>query len=140
MVDILTIQRFMSKVIQSRNCWEWTGAKNWVGYGQFRFNKKFGLAHRFSYELFKEEIPDNLEIDHLCRNRLCVNPDHLEAVTHKINMNRGNGGKACWKFQKSKTHCPHGHEYTKENTRIYKNKRFCRKCSVIKSRNFKLKN
>jgi hypothetical protein len=124
------IERFMSKIIKTNSCWEWTAFKNRDGYGRFKLNGKMILSHRVSYELFKEDIPDGLTIDHLCRNRDCVNPDHLEVVTHEENVKRGDIGL----WQKLKTHCPQGHEYTKENTSVHKNKRKCRKCDRIRAK------
>ncbi len=83
------IDRFISKIIVSpNNCWEWQGSKTKEGYGRFSFNNIMIIAHRFSYEIHKECIPRELEIDHLCRNRKCVNPNHLETVTHKENIRR----------------------------------------------------
>jgi len=99
--------RFWCKVELSGSCWNWTACLNQYGYGCFLFNKKPVLSHRFSYELFKEEIPTELVIDHLCRNRSCVNPDHMETVTIKENIRRG--------YWAQKTHCPKGHPYSGEN-------------------------
>ena len=114
-------------------CWNWLGNKNGNGYGQF---KKFGKVirlHKFSYEFFKGIVPLGLEIDHLCRNRACFNPKHLESVTHKENMSRatysrvGHGNN----WQKKKTHCPYGHEYILENLVKSAKWRTCRICKNI---------
>ena len=70
-----------------KNCWQWTAAKC-LGYGRFGFNKKTLLAHRISYTLIKGEIPRGLVLDHICRNTSCVNPEHLDIVTHKENIQR----------------------------------------------------
>lgn len=116
--------RFFSKVQKTETCWIWTRCKR-EGYGTIQIDKKPVYAHRFSYELHKGPIPEGLELDHICRNPSCVNPDHLEPVTHKTNMHRGNTGK----FNKKKTHCPRGHEYSEINTYFHKGSRFCRKCN-----------
>lgn len=110
------------------SCWNWTSADNGTGYGQISINDKTFLAHRISYQLFRGKIPEDLHIDHLCRNRGCVNPDHLEAVTHKENMIRGRSNN------RLKTHCPQGHEYTEDNTYVSGNKRTCKTCRRIKDK------
>jgi hypothetical protein len=125
----------MSKIIQSRNCWIWIGAKIWSGYGQFGLNGKLKLAHRVSYELFKEDIPEGLQLDHLCKNRSCVNPDHLEIVTTQENTRRGLTGKINHHKLKN-THCPQGHPYSEENTYLYNNGRKCRECSKVRMREY----
>lgn len=83
------MDRFMIYVSPEPNsgCWVWMAEINWLGYGQFMRSGRVGSAqaHRTSYELFRGPIPDGLHIDHLCRNRWCVNPHHLEAVTHHEN-------------------------------------------------------
>lgn len=93
------------------DCWLWHGAHTGNGYGRFDTDGHY-LAHRFSYELHKGPIPYGLVIDHLCRVRNCVNPAHLEAVTQRENIIRGELGKE----REKSTHCGNGHEYTSENT------------------------
>lgn len=111
-------------------CWNWTRFKQKVGYGTFRIGNKSLLAHRVAYELEYGPILDGLEIDHLCGNKSCVRPDHLEAVTREENMRRApTWGR--WK-NAAKTHCPHGHEYTEENTFRHKDGR--RECLICKRR------
>lgn len=84
--------RFVAKarIYSPDECWEWTGAQDSNGYGHMRDGARTVKAHRFSYETAVGPIPGGLEIDHLCRNRLCVNPDHLEPVTDRENWIRGN--------------------------------------------------
>lgn len=110
------------------SCWEWTANRSGAGYGLFWNGVRKVYAHRWSYEHYREPIPDGLELDHLCRNRLCVHPSHLEAVTHKENCARGVAGRDGAERQRAKTHCPQGHEYDEANTYRYKGRRFCRSC------------
>ena len=122
-----TIERFWSKVEKTNSCWFWKGPLH-SGYGKLGSNNMGVLAHRFSYELLIGPIPKGLEIDHLCRNKSCVNPEHLEPVTHRENTRRGNTGA----HNAMKTHCKHGHEFSKENT-VYQTcgsnlMRRCRTC------------
>lgn len=99
-------ERFWAKVDVGL-CWEWT-ASTIEGYGQFWSGSKRMLAHRYCWELLVGPIPKGLQIDHLCRNPLCVNPDHLEPVTSQVNTLRGNNFSA---HEARRTHCPKGHEY-----------------------------
>ena len=108
-------------------CWLWTGAKNKLGYGRFSLGGWHGKligAHVFAYVQLVGPIPDGLEPDHLCRNPSCVNPAHLEPVTHSINLQRGLTGKIK-NPQTAKTHCPKGHPYDYVNRQ---GKRECRTC------------
>lgn len=91
MHDAGLIARFWKKVNKTETCWEWTGALTSKGYGHLRRTRvrTMAAAHRLSYELHKGMIPDDLVLDHLCRNRKCCNPDHLEAVTVAENNLRG---------------------------------------------------
>lgn len=113
--------RFWSKVQVTEGCWEWTAGRNANGYGVFWLDGKMHLAHRLSFGA----APGSPELDHLCRNRPCIRPDHLEPVSHKINMQRGHFG--------SKIECRWGHEYTEENTFITKatGARHCRICQNV---------
>lgn len=81
--------RFWSKVDASGDCWEWIGRQDKHGYGEFDFQRRPHRAHRISYTLLMGEVPSGMELDHLCRNPRCVNPDHLEPVTHRENSLRG---------------------------------------------------
>ena len=112
-------------------CWLWSGAIADTGYGSIRTSRpepRTLLAHRLSYELTNGPIPEGLELDHKCRVRCCVNPEHLEPVTHSVNHRRGIG------FNRRKMHCPKGHSYAGENLRIGirgdgSKFRMCRICS-----------
>jgi hypothetical protein len=117
---------FMEKVLKTKTCWIWQRPPNSRGYGQIKINKIMHLVHRMSYETFRGIIPKGLQIDHLCRNKLCVNPNHLEVVTLKENVLRGIGITA---VNSRKTHCKNGHKFSKENTYIFPNgSRRCRRC------------
>jgi hypothetical protein len=123
--------RFWPKVVVG-DCWEWTAGRSADGYGIFAFGEKRGsseTAHRVAWKMLVGAIPEGTELDHLCRNRACVNPDHLEPVTHADNMRRA----FCGEIHARKTHCPQGHEYTDENTYRNAGKRHCRKCMKTRS-------
>lgn len=120
-------------------CWLWTGYITEGGYGRFgvavdgsrqRHGWEIKRAHRVVYELYRGQIPNGLDLDHLCRVRSCVNPDHLEPVTRSANLRR------CDRSHLRKSHCKHGHELseTKSGTRL------CRVCSAASSRAFRSRN
>lgn len=121
--DIRRFESYFDKT--GSGCWLWTGGRQISGYGHFtlEFRKQF-RAHRFSYELYIGKIPKHLEIDHLCKTRPCVNPKHLEPVTHKQNQERG--------YWASRKECYNGHLYTDNNIHYAKDgSRRCRKCSYV---------
>ena len=104
----------MAKVDTSGDCWIWLAARV-KGYGRFWVNGHTPPAHRWFYEQVRGPIDSELVLDHLCRNPSCVNPAHLEPVTDAVNVLRGVGPAA---QNARKTRCPHGHEYTPENTLV----------------------
>ena len=113
-------------------CWLWTGSLTSTGYGQISIHSRPRPAHRVSYILLKGPIPRNLEIDHLCRVRRCVNPNHLEPVTRSENTKRGMAGKAAATRAQERTHCKKGHELTGDNIRgAEKGKRLCKICYEV---------
>lgn len=119
-------QRFLAKVQDGEpGCWEWAGSRDRDGYGRFKLDGRPQMAHRVAFELWRGEIPDGLQIDHLCRNPGCVNPNHLEVVTSRENTLRGEGPAA---ENGRKTHCKRGHEFTEENTYLSAKGRECRIC------------
>lgn len=121
-------QRFWEKVDSEdpAECWIWKGHTTCGGYGRFRMDGHNVFAHRFAYESIVGPIPDGLPLDHLCRNRACVNPAHLEPVTHKVNILRGESPSA---RNATKTHCKRGHIFDRHNTyHIRTGGRACKQC------------
>lgn len=134
------IDRLMERVDAEGDCWIWIGRIGPNGYGIFsadgqgRRGKPAVVAHRMVWGELVGDIADGLELDHLCRNRPCVNPDHLEPVTRTENVRRGMAGA----IKRAKTHCAQGHQYTPENTYTYgpQNFRGCRTCRRAASLKF----
>lgn len=125
-------ERFRAKycVDPKTGCWIWIASEKGNGYGQFSDAEgRVRSAHRVAYELFIGAIPEGLQIDHLCRNRACVNPSHMEPVTNKENTLRGVGFAA---VNAAKTHCAAGHPYSADNTYVTSlGHRQCRECRRI---------
>lgn len=122
------MERFWAKFDQGQNgCWNWTGATSALGYGRFWFADQMRWAHRVAYELLVGPVPDGHELDHLCRNPSCVNPVHLEPVTHRENVLRGAAPAAILVHA---TRCKHGHPFDEVNTyvRPKSGTRDCRTC------------
>lgn len=115
-------------------CWLWLLSTNSHGYGKIKHLGKSAGAYRLSYELLVGPIASGYEIDHLCRTRSCVNPDHMEAVSRRTNTLRGISPAA---QHARKTHCIHGHEFTEENTIREGTGRHCRECMRETHRRFR---
>jgi len=136
--------RFWAKVRFTGACWEWTGSTTPGGYGHIGAGGHDGqtlLAHRVAYQLLVGPISTGLTLDHLCRNRRCVNPDHLEPVTGRENTTRGRvpGGALYEKgmhYRSRWTHCPRGHEFTEANTSLKGGRRRCRECARIRNNKY----
>ena len=126
-------ERFWSKVEKTGSCWIWKGSENGEGYGFFHIDQGKMLAHRVAYEWAKGPIPEAMTLDHLCRNRACVNPDHLEPVTRRENILRGTSISA---INSQKTRCLRGHLLAGDNLRvaIRKDGRSYRQCRICMNR------
>ena len=130
--------RFLGRIrVSDNNCWEWTGTKSKYGYAVMEINYRQVRCARFSYGFFIKPVPTKLQIDHLCRNRICVNPIHLEAVTARTNILRGIGVSA---LNILKKHCKSGHQFDESNTYLSTEKgnirRTCRKCHAMAQKRY----
>ncbi len=125
----MELERFLRRVLvePEAGCWVWQGGQFMSGYGAFYLGKRRHIrAHRWAYEYYIGPVPPDMELDHLCRVLLCVNPAHLEPVDHHTNLLRGHSPAA---LNARKAACIHGHEFTDANTRIRSGRgRECREC------------
>ncbi len=122
--------RFAQKirVNSETGCWEWIAGRYRNGYSKFCYRGRYRIAHRVAYRWFVGRLIEGLEIDHLCKNKCCVNPEHLEQITHRENQRRGNNPQN----HQDTSCCPHGHEYTAENTYTHSDgRRSCRTCQRL---------
>ncbi len=120
-------EAYWLKVKKTDTCWLWTGAIANTGYGIFWTGKNLTQAHRYQMGL----IPQGMQIDHLCRVRACVNPAHLEIVTQRVNILRG---ESLFAAEAQQTHCVNGHEFTDENTyrrKSWSKGRMCKTCNKL---------
>lgn len=129
-LDVADRIRFQQSVMIDDGCWLWPLQLNNSGYGYFATGGDKVLAHRVSYEMFNGPIPVGMVLDHTCSIRHCVNPSHLEAVTQRENLLRGNTIAA---HNANRTHCNEGHEFTPENTYMKAGFRACKECRKVQN-------
>lgn len=131
-------ERFWAKVDRrgDQECWEWQAYIEPRGYGRFRGGGRRQLAHRYAYELLVGPIPDGLHIDHLCRNRRCVNPAHMEPVTMRENILRGMASGA---VAVRTNRCARGHDLTHAPPRPRGVGRYCSDCARERARAYRAK-
>ena len=120
------LDRILARIEREGECWIFAGSKHPQGYGQVHNPGGSRLVHVIVYQRMIGPVPEDMELDHLCRREACCNPAHLEPVTHGENVRRGrsDGGRA----NRAKTHCPQNHPYDEANTRWYRGGRRCRAC------------
>lgn len=115
------------------DCWRWLGPLNTAGYGRY-WSHPYVASHRFSWVQTNGPVPDGLQLDHLCRNRACVNPAHLEPVTRRENILRGVSPVA---ENARRDRCGQGHEFDAENTYVWQGHRMCRICRAARKRRYR---
>lgn len=132
-----TLEKILDQiVIEDNGCYVFSGPKDDGGYGRVGYKRRLVRVHRLLYEELVGPVPEGLELDRLCRNHACANPDHLEPVTHKENMARGLVA-AVWEATRQKTHCKYGHAYDDGNRYSYfssDGQRTYRGCRICRSR------
>jgi hypothetical protein len=132
--NILPAALLTKFVVAEGGCWIWTAAVDRHGYGRVSIGGKKGrLAYRYVYELIVGPVESGRELDHLCRQRACINPAHLEPVSHQENVARGSTGEVNAARQLARTRCKHGHEYGTDN--VYVDTRGSRNCRTCLRRN-----
>jgi hypothetical protein len=123
-----TLETVLANTVPDGDCLVWAGYTMPNGYGMASVGGKRGLVHRLVWQLANGPIPEPLTIDHLCRTRACVNVAHMEVVTIQENIRRAGAFVAASAARRSRTHCKNGHEFTPENTRMYRGARSCKQC------------
>lgn len=139
-------EKFWDQVlVVGSGCWLWDGFVNPNGYGQrtvrVQGRNRTIQAHRLAYELFVGPVPIGLELDHLCRTRSCVRPDHLEAVSHAENVRRGESAAASTAAAAARTHCRRGHALRSDNVRVHRGadgyeRRYCLACARVRKQEY----
>lgn len=127
--------RFWEKADLLGDCWNWVAGKGGTGYGAFYHAGRMLRAHRVAWALMHGQPADpTLVLDHLCRNRACVNPAHMRLTTNIENILAGEAGQYMKERSARQTHCKRNHEFTPENTRIYRGARTCVECRRLRDR------
>lgn len=124
MIAMNETNRFWARVNKTEHCWLWVGYTDRDGYGKHWLNGTTCIVHRWAYENYVGPIPKGMTIDHMCKTRNCVNVAHLRILSAVDNIRMGSPGR----YNKIKTHCKYGHEFTVSNTRVYKTSRHCKTC------------